>query len=118
MISGKGLNVHSHDPSATVQILFTVNITALLYYYLRSCRTDPGIVKATEEEKKKVRTGCDWLVCCHTLMGCEPKKKKRISDYFFPKMVSIILGSSYYTDVQYIQVLYIYRGIGYDRFLR
>uniref|UniRef100_A0A671LHR0 Palmitoyltransferase n=1 Tax=Sinocyclocheilus anshuiensis TaxID=1608454 RepID=A0A671LHR0_9TELE len=54
----------SHDPSATVQMLFTVNITALLYYYLRSCRTDPGIVKATEEEKKKVRTdsGCDWLM--------------------------------------------------------
>uniref|UniRef100_A0A671LBX6 Palmitoyltransferase n=1 Tax=Sinocyclocheilus anshuiensis TaxID=1608454 RepID=A0A671LBX6_9TELE len=49
---------------ATVQMLFTVNITALLYYYLRSCRTDPGIVKATEEEKKKVRTdsGCDWLM--------------------------------------------------------
>uniref|UniRef100_A0A673HLL6 Palmitoyltransferase n=1 Tax=Sinocyclocheilus rhinocerous TaxID=307959 RepID=A0A673HLL6_9TELE len=43
----------SHDPSATVQMLFTFNITALLYYYLRSCRTDPGIVKATEEEKKK-----------------------------------------------------------------
>ncbi|XP_052418041.1 putative palmitoyltransferase ZDHHC13 isoform X2 [Carassius gibelio] len=40
-------------PSATVQMLFTVNITALLYYYLRSCRTDPGIIKATEEEKKK-----------------------------------------------------------------
>lgn len=52
----KYLNMRrSHDPSATVQMLFAINITALLYYYLRSCRTDPGIVKATEEEKKKVR---------------------------------------------------------------
>ncbi|XP_060915639.1 putative palmitoyltransferase ZDHHC13 [Labrus mixtus] len=39
-------------PSATVQVLFTLNATALLYYYLRTCRTDPGFVKATEEEKK------------------------------------------------------------------
>ncbi|XP_056868555.1 putative palmitoyltransferase ZDHHC13 [Takifugu flavidus] len=37
---------------ATVQVLFTINATALLYYYLRACRTDPGYVKATEEEKK------------------------------------------------------------------
>lgn len=35
-------------------MLFTLNATALLYYYLRACRTDPGYVKATEEEKKKV----------------------------------------------------------------
>ncbi|XP_078110001.1 putative palmitoyltransferase ZDHHC13 [Sander vitreus] len=39
-------------PSATVQVLFTLNATALLYYYFRTCRTDPGFVKATEEEKK------------------------------------------------------------------
>ncbi|XP_019731968.1 putative palmitoyltransferase ZDHHC13 [Hippocampus comes] len=38
--------------SATVQVLFTLNATALLYYYLRACRTDPGFVKSTEEEKK------------------------------------------------------------------
>lgn len=35
-------------------MLFTLNATALLYYYLRACRTDPGFVKATEEEKKMV----------------------------------------------------------------
>ncbi|XP_010788923.1 putative palmitoyltransferase ZDHHC13 [Notothenia coriiceps] len=39
-------------PSATAQALFTVNATALLYFYLRTCRTDPGSIKATEEEKK------------------------------------------------------------------
>lgn len=35
-------------------MLFTLNATALLYYYFRACRTDPGYIKATEEEKKKV----------------------------------------------------------------
>ena len=44
-----------HGPSAVVQVLFTLNASALLYYYLRSCRTDPGTVRATEEEKKMVR---------------------------------------------------------------
>uniref|UniRef100_A0A7N6BP62 Palmitoyltransferase n=1 Tax=Anabas testudineus TaxID=64144 RepID=A0A7N6BP62_ANATE len=39
---------------ATVQVLFTLNATALLYYYLRTCKTDPGFVKTTEEEKKMV----------------------------------------------------------------
>ncbi|XP_061593876.1 putative palmitoyltransferase ZDHHC13 [Cololabis saira] len=39
-------------PSATVQVLFTLNATALLYYYLRTCRTDPGFIKTTEEKKK------------------------------------------------------------------
>ncbi|CAL8245626.1 unnamed protein product [Lota lota] len=38
--------------SATIQVLFTLNATTLLYFYLRTCRTDPGVVRATEEEKK------------------------------------------------------------------
>ncbi|TKS70445.1 Palmitoyltransferase ZDHHC13 [Collichthys lucidus] len=41
--------------SATVQVLFTFNAITLLYYYLRTCRTDPGFVKATEEEKKMTK---------------------------------------------------------------
>ncbi|CAF88271.1 unnamed protein product, partial [Tetraodon nigroviridis] len=45
-----GTNVAS---SATVQVLFMLNATALLYYYLRACGTDPGFVRSTEEEKKK-----------------------------------------------------------------
>uniref|UniRef100_A0A8C1WN28 Palmitoyltransferase n=1 Tax=Cyprinus carpio TaxID=7962 RepID=A0A8C1WN28_CYPCA len=70
----------SHDPSATVQILFTINITALLYYYLRSCRTDPGIVKATEEEKKKnivvlAEAGClDPRIFCTSCMMRKPMR--------------------------------------------
>ncbi|KAI2662908.1 hypothetical protein H4Q32_001886 [Labeo rohita] len=75
------LNVsRSHDPSATVQILFTVNITALLYYYIRSCRTDPGIVKATEEEKKKnivvlAEAGClDPRIFCTSCMMRKPMR--------------------------------------------
>ncbi|ROL44046.1 Palmitoyltransferase ZDHHC13 [Anabarilius grahami] len=66
--------------SATVQMLFTVNITALLYYYLRSCRTDPGIVKATEEEKKKnivvlAEAGClDPRIFCTSCMMRKPMR--------------------------------------------
>ncbi|CAL8351601.1 unnamed protein product [Merluccius merluccius] len=39
-------------PPTTSIVLFTINTTALLYCYLRTCRTDPGVVRATEEEKK------------------------------------------------------------------
>lgn len=68
------------DPSAMLQMLFTINITALLYYYLRSCRTDPGIVKATEEEKKKnivvlAEAGClDPRIFCTSCMMRKPMR--------------------------------------------
>uniref|UniRef100_A0A8C7RRX8 Palmitoyltransferase n=1 Tax=Oncorhynchus mykiss TaxID=8022 RepID=A0A8C7RRX8_ONCMY len=77
--------VSLHGPSATVQVLFTVNATALLYYYLRSCRTDPGIVKATEEEKKMnvvllAEAGClDPSIFC---TSCMMKKPMRASHCF------------------------------------
>ncbi|XP_054627754.1 putative palmitoyltransferase ZDHHC13 [Dunckerocampus dactyliophorus] len=64
--------------SATVQILFTLNSTALLYYYLRVCRTDPGFVKATEEEKKMnvlllAEAGClDPSIFCTSCMIKKP----------------------------------------------
>ena len=61
------LTVHPHGPSATVQVLFTLNATALLYYYLRACRTDPGVVKATEEEKKMVKAAYNFEHLQHTL---------------------------------------------------
>uniref|UniRef100_A0A9J7YAE0 Palmitoyltransferase n=2 Tax=Cyprinus carpio TaxID=7962 RepID=A0A9J7YAE0_CYPCA len=63
-----------------ILMLFTVNITALLYYYLRSCRTDPGIVKATEEEKKKnivvlAEAGClDPRIFCTSCMMRKPMR--------------------------------------------
>uniref|UniRef100_A0A673HN81 Palmitoyltransferase n=1 Tax=Sinocyclocheilus rhinocerous TaxID=307959 RepID=A0A673HN81_9TELE len=80
-LTSRDLNMRcSHDPSATVQMLFTFNITALLYYYLRSCRTDPGIVKATEEEKKKnivvlAEAGClDPRIFCTSCMMRKPMR--------------------------------------------
>uniref|UniRef100_A0A8C1ZCG0 Palmitoyltransferase n=1 Tax=Cyprinus carpio TaxID=7962 RepID=A0A8C1ZCG0_CYPCA len=80
MVVTWGLWFLPDDPSATVQILFTINITALLYYYLRSCRTDPGIVKATEEEKKKnivvlAEAGClDPRIFCTSCMMRKPMR--------------------------------------------
>ncbi|XP_051983975.1 putative palmitoyltransferase ZDHHC13 [Xyrauchen texanus] len=80
MVVTWGLWFLPDDPSATVQILFTVNITALLYYYLRSCRTDPGIVRATEEEKKKnimvlAEAGClDPRIFCTSCMMRKPMR--------------------------------------------
>uniref|UniRef100_A0A8C4H9E4 Palmitoyltransferase n=1 Tax=Dicentrarchus labrax TaxID=13489 RepID=A0A8C4H9E4_DICLA len=69
-----------HGPSATVQVLFTLNATALLYYYLRTCRTDPGFVKATEEEKKMnvlvlAEAGClDPRIFCTSCMTKKPMR--------------------------------------------
>uniref|UniRef100_A0A665V0U1 Palmitoyltransferase n=1 Tax=Echeneis naucrates TaxID=173247 RepID=A0A665V0U1_ECHNA len=65
---------------ATVQVLFSLNATALLYYYLRTCRTDPGFVKATEEEKKKnvlvlAEAGClNPRIFCTSCMIKKPKR--------------------------------------------
>uniref|UniRef100_A0A3Q4AX18 Palmitoyltransferase n=1 Tax=Mola mola TaxID=94237 RepID=A0A3Q4AX18_MOLML len=65
---------------ATVQVLFTLNATALLYYYLRACRTDPGYVKATEEEKKMsvlmlAEAGClDPRIFCTSCMTKKPMR--------------------------------------------
>ncbi|KAM3876650.1 putative palmitoyltransferase ZDHHC13 [Diretmus argenteus] len=67
-------------PSATAQVLFTLNATALLYYYLRTCRTDPGFVKATEEEKKMnvlmlAEAGClDPRIFCTSCMIKKPMR--------------------------------------------
>uniref|UniRef100_A0A8C3B175 Palmitoyltransferase n=1 Tax=Cyclopterus lumpus TaxID=8103 RepID=A0A8C3B175_CYCLU len=65
---------------ATAQVLFTLNATALLYYYLRTCRTDPGFVKATEEEKKMnvlvlAEAGClDPRIFCTSCMIKKPMR--------------------------------------------
>lgn len=73
-------------PSATVQVLFTLNATALLYYYLRTYRTDPGFVKATEEEKKLnvlvlAEAGClNPRIFC---TSCMTKKPVRTNHCFY-----------------------------------
>lgn len=67
-------------PSGTVQVLFTLTVTALLYYYFRCARTDPGIIKATEEEKKKnvvvlAEAGClDPRIFCTSCMMRKPMR--------------------------------------------
>ncbi|KAM3625203.1 uncharacterized protein V6R79_008651 [Siganus canaliculatus] len=70
----------------STQVLFTLNATALLYYYIRACRTDPGFVKATEEEKKMnvlvlAEAGClDPRIFC---TSCMLKKPMRTNHCFY-----------------------------------
>ncbi|KAJ7985728.1 hypothetical protein DPEC_G00343470 [Dallia pectoralis] len=65
---------------ATIQGLFVLITTALLYSYIRSCKTDPGIVKATEEEKKMnvvllAEAGClDPRIFCTSCMMKKPMR--------------------------------------------
>uniref|UniRef100_A0A8C9YYX5 Palmitoyltransferase n=1 Tax=Sander lucioperca TaxID=283035 RepID=A0A8C9YYX5_SANLU len=72
-------------PDILFQVLFTLNATALLYYYFRTCRTDPGFVKATEEEKKMnvlvlAESGClEPRIFC---TSCMIKKPMRTSHCF------------------------------------
>uniref|UniRef100_A0A8C9U2P6 Palmitoyltransferase n=1 Tax=Scleropages formosus TaxID=113540 RepID=A0A8C9U2P6_SCLFO len=61
-----------------LKILFTLSSTGLFYYYFRSWRTDPGHIKATEEERKKnvvvlAEAGClDPRVFCTSCMMRKP----------------------------------------------
>ncbi|XP_036442144.1 putative palmitoyltransferase ZDHHC13 isoform X1 [Colossoma macropomum] len=67
-------------PSASVQVLFTLTVTSLLYYFFRTCRTDPGVIRATEEEKKKnivvlAEAGClDPRIFCTSCMMRKPMR--------------------------------------------
>ncbi|XP_060733380.1 putative palmitoyltransferase ZDHHC13 [Tachysurus vachellii] len=67
-------------PTTVVQMMFPLTILALLYYYLRTCKTDPGIVRVTEEEKKKnivvlAEAGClDPRIFCTSCMMRKPMR--------------------------------------------
>lgn len=67
-------------PGALMQVLFMVNTTCLLYYYLRCCTTDPGFIKATEDEKKMnvlvlAEAGClDPRIFCTSCMIKKPMR--------------------------------------------
>ncbi|XP_062868561.1 putative palmitoyltransferase ZDHHC13 [Trichomycterus rosablanca] len=62
------------------QVMFIVNVSALLYYYLRTLRTDPGVIRLTEEEKKKnivvlAEAGClDPRIFCTSCMMRKPMR--------------------------------------------
>uniref|UniRef100_A0AAR2K6D2 Palmitoyltransferase n=1 Tax=Pygocentrus nattereri TaxID=42514 RepID=A0AAR2K6D2_PYGNA len=65
---------------AVVQVLFTLTVTSLLYYFFRTCRTDPGVIRVTEEEKKKnivvlAEAGClDPRIFCTSCMMRKPMR--------------------------------------------
>ncbi|XP_026803030.3 putative palmitoyltransferase ZDHHC13 [Pangasianodon hypophthalmus] len=67
-------------PSTAVQMMFPLTVLALLYYYLRTCRTDPGVIRVTEEEKKKnivvlAEAGClDPRIFCTSCMMRKPMR--------------------------------------------
>ena len=44
----------AHLPFATVHVPFLLNSVALFYNFGKSWKSDPGIIKASEEQKKKV----------------------------------------------------------------
>lgn len=58
------LNLAAHLPFATVHVPFLINTMALLYNFGKSWKSDPGIIKASEEQKKKVK-----LLCCLPLFS-------------------------------------------------
>lgn len=49
------LNPAAHLPFATVHLPFLINSLALFYNFGKSWKSDPGIIKASEEQKKKVK---------------------------------------------------------------
>uniref|UniRef100_W5MBK7 Palmitoyltransferase n=1 Tax=Lepisosteus oculatus TaxID=7918 RepID=W5MBK7_LEPOC len=63
---------------AIFQLPFTVCITGLFYYYIRSWKTDPGFIKVTEEDKKKnvvllAEAGClDVRIFCTSCLMRKP----------------------------------------------
>jgi len=48
------LTLAAHLPFATVHLPFLLNTVALFYNFGKSWKSDPGIIKASEEQKKKV----------------------------------------------------------------
>lgn len=55
------LDLFAHLPFATVHLPFLINTLALFYNFGKSWKSDPGIIKASEEQKKKVNQS---LVSC------------------------------------------------------
>uniref|UniRef100_A0A668ATW6 Palmitoyltransferase n=1 Tax=Myripristis murdjan TaxID=586833 RepID=A0A668ATW6_9TELE len=76
------LNLAAHLPFATVHIPFLLNSMALFYNFGKSWKSDPGIIKASEEQKKKTivelaETGSlDLSIFCSTCLIRKPIRSK------------------------------------------
>ncbi|KAI5620740.1 palmitoyltransferase ZDHHC13, partial [Silurus asotus] len=68
------------NETTAVQMMFPLAVLALVYYYLRTYRTDPGVIRVTEEEKKKnivvlAEAGClDPRIFCTSCMMRKPMR--------------------------------------------
>uniref|UniRef100_A0A673CW32 Palmitoyltransferase n=1 Tax=Sphaeramia orbicularis TaxID=375764 RepID=A0A673CW32_9TELE len=76
------LNLAAHLPFATVHVPFLINTLALFYNFGKSWKSDPGIIKASEEQKKKTivelaETGSlDLSIFCSTCLIRKPIRSK------------------------------------------
>uniref|UniRef100_A0A7N6BMA7 Palmitoyltransferase n=1 Tax=Anabas testudineus TaxID=64144 RepID=A0A7N6BMA7_ANATE len=76
------LNFAAHLPFATVHVPFLLNSLALFYNFGKSWKSDPGIIKASEEQKKKTivelaETGSlDLSIFCSTCLIRKPIRSK------------------------------------------
>uniref|UniRef100_A0A7N8XUA1 Palmitoyltransferase n=1 Tax=Mastacembelus armatus TaxID=205130 RepID=A0A7N8XUA1_9TELE len=76
------LNLTAHLPFATVHVPFLINTMALFYNFGKSWKSDPGIIKASEEQKKKTivelaETGSlDLSIFCSTCLIRKPIRSK------------------------------------------
>uniref|UniRef100_A0A4W6E7B4 Palmitoyltransferase n=1 Tax=Lates calcarifer TaxID=8187 RepID=A0A4W6E7B4_LATCA len=76
------LNPTEHLPFATVHVPFLINTLALFYNFGKSWKSDPGIIKASEEQKKKTivelaETGSlDLSIFCSTCLIRKPIRSK------------------------------------------
>uniref|UniRef100_A0AAQ6AAK0 Palmitoyltransferase n=1 Tax=Amphiprion ocellaris TaxID=80972 RepID=A0AAQ6AAK0_AMPOC len=72
----------AHLPFATVHVPFLINTLALFYNFGKSWKSDPGIIKASEEQKKKTivelaETGSlDLSIFCSTCLIRKPIRSK------------------------------------------
>uniref|UniRef100_A0A674NAF5 Palmitoyltransferase n=1 Tax=Takifugu rubripes TaxID=31033 RepID=A0A674NAF5_TAKRU len=81
-MSSAFLNPAAHLPFATVHLPFLINSLALFYNFGKSWKSDPGIIKASEEQKKKTivelaETGSlDLSIFCSTCLIRKPIRSK------------------------------------------
>ena len=73
-VGPSSLTFASHLPFATVHMPFLINTLALFYNFGKSWKSDPGIIKASEEQKKKVKL--------RDRIKQERLWKKRLNPYF------------------------------------